>query len=635
MGCVNALLNLYCEQGKWRELTSLYHSIRKQGFNPNSFTFSSLLDFPSISPTFLQHQGEPIHADALKRGFVESDSYVINALISMYARCGLVINACKVFDESPVPTIVNWNTMISVLFRAGDFDGARQVFDRMRKRECPNDVTWSAVISGCVQNDRAEESLIVFKKMLGESDEATGSSLLPNSHTIASVFLACVKLRSIGFGRQVHGYTMKMSMFVESDVFVGSNLMDLYGKCHQVELVKLVFDFMMEKCVVAWSVLISSYTRNECHSSAIGAFREMVYRGVEPNYVTLTTLLTACAHMPSLVLGKELHCFFVRRMGLKPDVFVSTSLIDMYGKCRCVDYAYIIFERDKDALECSSVSMYNATLAALIENSFLHDAWRVFRSTNEDFNVKPNSVTLATVLPLCTKSSLLLYGKEIHCYALKCGLEDELLVGNSLLDMYSKSGELRIAENQFKMMRQRNKISWTSMIDAYGVHGNGEGAVKIFERMVRESDIKPDHVTFVALISACSHSGLVEEGLKYFEAMEKEYGVTPMEENYGSAVDLLARAGRLDEAKQLIATMPIKPGASVWGALLGACKIQGDAEEAEIALEKLMKLEPDESGFRKLLSSIYSEAGRLDSAAEIRKAITRRSDRRRQGRSWL
>ncbi|KAK9131616.1 hypothetical protein Scep_011144 [Stephania cephalantha] len=635
MGSVNALLNLYCEQGKWRELTTLYHSIRKQGFNPNSFTFSSLLNFPSISPTFPPHQGDPIHADALKRGFVDSDSYVINALISMYARCGALVNACKVFDELTVPSVVNWNTMISVLFRAGDFDGARQAFDRMRKRECPNDVTWSAVISGCVQNDLAEESLIVFKKMLGECDE-TGSCLLPNSHTIASVFLACVKLRSIGFGRQVHGYTMKMSVFVESDVFVGSNLMDLYGKCHQVELAKLVFDFMVEKCVVAWSVLISTYTRNECYSSVIEAFREMVDRGVEPNYVTLSTLLTACADMPSLVLGKELHCFIVRRMALKPDVFVSTSLIDMYGKCRCMDYAYRIFERDKDALECcSSVSMYNAALSALIENNFLHDAWGVFRSMNEDFNAKPNSVTLATVLPLCTRSSLPLYGKEIHCYALKCGLEDELLVGNSLLDMYSKSGELQMAKNQFKLMRRRNKISWTSMIDAYGMHGKGEGAIKVFESMVTESDIKPDHVTFVALISACSHSGIVEEGLKYFEAMEKEYGVTPMEENYGSAVDLLARAGRLDEAKQLIATMPIKPGASVWGALLGACKIQGDAEEAEIALEKLMKLEPDESGFWKLLSSIYSEAGRLDSVAEIRKAIAGRSAPRRQGLSWL
>ncbi|KAF6165765.1 hypothetical protein GIB67_012662 [Kingdonia uniflora] len=91
--------------------------------------------------------------------------------------------------------------------------------------------------------------------------------------------------------------------------------------------------------------------------------------------------------------------------------------------------------------------------------------------------------------------------------------------------------------------------------------------------MVRESDVKPYQVTFVALISACSHASLVEEGLTYFEEMDKEYGITPLDENHWSVVDLHARAGRLNEAKSFIAAMPKKPGPSVWGTLLGACKI--------------------------------------------------------------
>ncbi|KAF5178723.1 Pentatricopeptide repeat-containing protein [Thalictrum thalictroides] len=130
--------------------------------------------------------------------------------------------------------------------------------------------------------------------------------------------------------------------------------------------------------------------------------------------------------------------------------------------------------------------------------------------------------------------------------------------------------------------------------------------------MVKDIDMKPDHVTFVALISACSHADLVEEGLKYYEAMSKEYGIVPTEENYGSVVDLLARAGHLDEAKNFIANMPIEPGANVWGALLGASKLHGNVKDAEHAAKKLHDLEPREGGFRKLLSSVYSDNGSLD-----------------------
>ncbi|KAF6148746.1 hypothetical protein GIB67_019354 [Kingdonia uniflora] len=101
------------------------------------------------------------------------------------------------------------------------------------------------------------------------------------------------------------------------------------------------------------------------------------------------------------------------------------------------------------------------------------------------------------------------------------------------------------------------------MIDGYGIHGDGEGAIRIFQKMVRESGVKPDQVPFVALISGCSHAGLVEEGLTYFKEMDKEYGITLLDENYGSVVDLHARADRLNEVKSFIAAMPKKPGPSV------------------------------------------------------------------------
>ncbi|KAF8390852.1 hypothetical protein HHK36_023151 [Tetracentron sinense] len=631
MGSQNALLNLYCEQGKWRELTVFYQQIRKQGFQPNSFTFSLLLKSFSSSQPSLLHQGQAIHGDATKRGFIECDRYVTNSLITMYAQFKSLHSARKVFDEIPIPSSVCWNTVISNFFRARDCTGAHELFARM---QYPNDITWSAMVAGYTQNGQAEDALRVFKQMRGELDE-TGSCLSPNSHTIASVLSACGQLRDLSFGEQVHGFTVIISTYVENDVFVGSILVNMYGRCGWPKLARLVFDLMVEKCVVAWSVLIATYVRNECPSLAIEAFREMVYEGAEPNYVTLTTLITACAHVLNLLLGKELHGFIVRRREIEPDIFVMTSLIDMYGKCNYMVYARRIFEKGKAYPGCNATAMWNATISGYVANNCLIEAWDVFRSMNQGDGTKPNSVTMAIVLPLCARSAWLLYGKEIHCYALKRGLDEDIQVGNGILDMYSKCGMLRLAENQFSRMTKKNPISWTSMIDGYGMHGDGESAIKVFQSMVRERDVKPDHVTFVALISACSHAGLVEEGLRYFGAMFKEYGIVPMEENYGSVVDLLARAGRLKEAKDLIATMPIKPGTNVWGALLGACRIHGDVKEAELAAESLLNLESDEAGFRKLLSSIYAETGRLDSIAGVRRSTTEMGLTKRQGFSWM
>ncbi|KAL5697440.1 hypothetical protein ACHQM5_028579 [Ranunculus cassubicifolius] len=633
MSSLSALLNLYIEQGKWRELTTFCQRIRKEGCEPNSFIFTSLLK-SCISLPLPLLQCKSLHADAKKTGFLESDSYVINALITMYAKCHSIHNAHKVFDEIPSPSVVNWNTIISSFFRVKECDGARDMFLQMRKSEQPNDITWSAMIAGYTRNARPREGLLVFKQMIGERDEM-GLCIVPNSNTIASVFSACGQLSDLGVGEQVHGYTVKISEYIEREAFVGCALIDFYGKCCRHELAKLVFDSMIDNCVVAWSAMIAAYVRNECPLDAIDAFRKMVLSGTEPNCITLSTLITACANIPSLILGKEVHSYIIRQGDIKPDVFVSTSLIDMYGKCCCMVYARRILEKDTAILECVATPMWNATFSGYVENNCFDDAWTVFRRMNQDTNTKPNSVTMAIAIPLCIKSSKLQYGKVIHCYAIKTGLDAEVFVGNSLLDMYSKCGNIHLAENQFKRMIKKNTVSWTSMIDAYGIHGDGEGAIKVFKCMVDDKDVKPDHVTFVALVSACSHAGLVEEGLNYFRAMSKEYGIDPAEENYGSVVDLLARAGHIDKAKYFIASMPIKPGANVWGALLGACKIHGDVKEAEHAAEKLLSLEPKESGFRKLLSSVYSNSGNLDGVADVMSAMRETRVGNRQGFSWV
>ncbi|KAK1374694.1 putative tetratricopeptide-like helical domain, DYW domain-containing protein [Heracleum sosnowskyi] len=155
------------------------------------------------------------------------------------------------------------------------------------------------------------------------------------------------------------------------------------------------------------------------------------------------------------------------------------------------------------------------------------------------------------------------------------------------------------------------------MINGFGAHGMYSEAINLFEKM-RSQNQQPNSVTFVSVLSACSHSGKVEEGWKYFNIMSREYGIVAKEEHFACMVDLLGRAERIGEALSLIDKMPMDPGASTWGALLGACKIYKSVELAEDVAKKLLPLETDKSSVYVSLLNIYAEAGMWDKVKKLR-----------------
>ncbi|KAF6168716.1 hypothetical protein GIB67_026602 [Kingdonia uniflora] len=193
---------------------------------------------------------------------------------------------------------------------------------------------------------------------------------------------------------------------------------------------------------------------------------------------------------------------------------------------------------------------------------------------------------------------------------------------NTTISCFFRDGDHKGAYELFGLMNFPNEITWSAVSAGYVQNDRLEDALRVFKKMREEC-------------YETSHAGLVEECLTYFKEMDKEYGITPIDENYGSVVDLLARAGRLDEAKSFIAAMLKKPGPSVWGALLCVCKIHGEVEKAKKAAKILLKLEPKEDGFQKLLSSLYSETRMLDKREEVISEMREMGISKRQGLSWL
>lgn len=157
--------------------------------------------------------------------------------------------------------------------------------------------------------------------------------------------------------------------------------------------------------------------------------------------------------------------------------------------------------------------------------------------------------------------------------------------------MYAKCGNIYLAKDVFNRLPHATVVSWSSIIGACASHGHGDDALKLFSQM-KERGITPNSFTFTAVLTACRHSGLVEEGRKHFESMTKEDSIVPGLEQCACMVDLLGRAGCLKEAYEFIERMPVEPDASVWGALLGACRKHIDVEQAELVADRLFQLDP-------------------------------------------
>jgi pentatricopeptide repeat protein len=152
---------------------------------------------------------------------------------------------------------------------------------------------------------------------------------------------------------------------------------------------------------------------------------------------------------------------------------------------------------------------------------------------------------------------------------------------------------------------------------------------------MQQIDMKPNHITFVGILSACSHAGLVDKGWQYFDCMDLDYSIMPRVEHYACMVDLLGRAGRLHEAEDFIKNMPLEPSASVWGALLGACKIHCNIQLGEHVAECLLELEPENVGCYVLMSNIYAMAGRWEGVEKVRKMMKDRGLKKIPGCSYV
>ncbi|KAK9135430.1 hypothetical protein Syun_014760 [Stephania yunnanensis] len=415
--------------------------------------------------------------------------------------------------------------------------------------------------------------------------------------------------------------------------------------------------------LIHYTKLLASHVNDSRHHQALALFHQIHHASpslpLDPFVFPLAIKSCSALHLPRL--GTAIHAH-TAKLSFASNPFVACALVDMYGKCASISLARQLF----DEIPYRNVVVWNAMISLYAGYGDVGAALELFETMDvvpnaSSFNtimgafggmgdgscgvlkvyrrmreagVEPNLITVLALLPACVGVAALAMVKQVHGYSIRNGIYGHPHLSSGLVEAYGRCGCLVNAQGVFDKMDERDVVAWTSMISAYALHGDVHNALFMLREM-EPSRVKPDGITFLVVLKACSHAGLADEALKCFKQMRMCYGVEANSEHYSCLVDVLSRAGRLFEAYEVIGEMPMKATAKAWGALLGACRVYGEVELAEIAGRVLFELELENAANYVLLASIYAGAGKFEEAEEVRKDMNEKGLKASPGSSWV
>ncbi|KAK7270552.1 hypothetical protein RIF29_23776 [Crotalaria pallida] len=545
----NSMLTLLSRNGAVEDCKVLFRALVRMGIALSEGSFVAILTGLIGAEHDLEH-GEQIHGLMTKCGF-DHEIIAVNSLIAVYLNCKAMFLAKRLFEQIPVQNVVSWNMIIGAL----------------------------------AKNERPLMAFELFSNMLSRGLE-------PSQATFVAVLYSCISLENSVHGESVHAKVIRSGF--ESDVVVGTALVDFYAKCDKLLSAHNCFNQIEEKNVVSWNALMLGYS-NICSSTSILLLREMLQLGYFPNEFSFSAVLKAS----SVSDLHQLHGLVIK-MGYENHEYVLSALVMAYTRNGLVNEALSfvkeftnplpvvpsniiagIFNRSGQyyesvkllsLLENPDVESWNLVISACARINNYNEVFELFKHMHSA-RIPLDKYTFVSVLSVCTKLCSLPLGSSLHGLSMKTNVTCDIFLCNILIDMYGKCGSIDSSVKVFKEMADRNVITWTALISALGLNGYAHEALKRFQNM-ELTGLKPDALALRAVLSACRHGGLVSEGMEIYKQMGTIYGIQPEHDHYHCMVELLAKNGQTKEAEKIIASMPFPPTANIWRSFLEGYKRQ-------------------------------------------------------------
>ncbi|KAL1340423.1 hypothetical protein AAHE18_09G012900 [Arachis hypogaea] len=627
----NAILAAYCKNRNLQDACCLFLEMPERNTISLNTMISTMLRagyerqaLETYDLIMLQGCGRKNHGVAIKLG-LDGNIYVVNALLSMYAKCGLSGDVIRVFDDIDEPNEVTFTTMMGGLAQMNQVKEALEMFRLMLQKGVHVDsVSLSSILGVCAKGGFDEKDIGLCNQSHGkqvhtlsiklglEGDIHLSNSKLDIYSKIgdmdsAEKVFANVSRHSVvswnvmiaGYGNKCNSekaveYLQRMQCCgYEPDDVTYINMLAACVKSGDVKTGRDIFDSMPCPSLSSWNAILSAYSQNADHEEALKMFRKMQFQYQLPDRTTLAVFLSSSAELGLLEAGKQVHAAS-QKFGFYEDEYVSSGLINVYSKCGKMECSKNVFNK----LPKVDVVCWNSMIAGS-----------------------------------CAKLSSLSQGCQVHAQIIKDGYEDDIFVGSSLIEMYCKCGNVDQARYFFDIMPSKNTVTWNEMIHGYAQNGYGDEAVSLYKDMITSGE-KPDDITFVAVLTGCSHSALIDEGVEIFNSIQQRFGVVPKSDHYTCIIDCLGRAGRFQEVEVILDTMPCKDDPVVWEVVLSSCRIHTNLSLAKRAAEELFRLDPLNSASYVLLANMYSSLGRWEDARAVRDLMSDNRVSKDPGYSW-
>ncbi|KAH7294255.1 hypothetical protein KP509_28G062700 [Ceratopteris richardii] len=550
-----AMISGYIDQGYTEEAIGCFEQMQLQGIHPNAATFVSILKACCCVEEL--ERGGGIHAEIERRGLLDRNLVIGNALIDMYAKCGFPARAEEVFDRIPVRNVV----------------------------------TWTSLMSGYIEHGQEDKALKCFEQMQLEG-------ISPDSLTFACGLRACASIGDTLKAQEIHADFEKKGLSF-GDFVVNNVLLEMYIKLGSSALAEHVFDKLPTQDVDSWNVLLAGYVENGHVEKALKCFERMQYEGVSPNASSLVSSLKACGSVGALQMGYELHTI-VNNDGLFSSDFIGNTLLNMYAKCGEMSKAQEVF----DNLMVQNVVSWTALIARYVEHNYGEEALDCFEQMQMS-GIIPDCITYICILKACGTVGAIDKGRVIHIEVEKNGLpEANPILGNTLVYMYAICGALKEAESVLEKLPLRDVVSWNALIAGYAEIGECGSVFSCFDRMLLDK-VKPDSVSFLVVLNVCNRANSFDECQKFFMLMGA-HGVVPTLDHITCVIDLCCRAGHLHTAIQLIKEHPFHSNIVAWRTLLNLCRRLGNVSLGRHIFEHALVLNSEDLTVSNETSDTYT-----------------------------
>ncbi|CAB78854.1 putative protein [Arabidopsis thaliana] len=378
----------------------------------------------------------------------------------------------------------------AMALKLGDLVYARKVFDSMPEK---NTVTWTAMIDGYLKYGLEDEAFALFEDYVKHGIRFT------NERMFVCLLNLCSRRAEFELGRQVHGNMVKVGV---GNLIVESSLVYFYAQCGELTSALRAFDMMEEKDVISWTAVISACSRKGHGIKAIGMFIGMLNHWFLPNEFTVCSILKACSEEKALRFGRQVHSLVVKRM-IKTDVFVGTSLMDMYAKCGEISDCRKVF----DGMSNRNTVTWTSIIAAHAREGFGEEAISLFRIMKRRHLIA-NNLTV-----------------ELHAQIIKNSIEKNVYIGSTLVWLYCKCGESRDAFNVLQQLPSRDVVSWTAMISGCSSLGHESEALDFLKEMIQEG-VEPNPFTYSSALKACANSESLLIGRSIHSIAKKNHALS-------------------------------------------------------------------------------------------------------------